>query len=132
MPGTGPKPDAPGEEIGPLVRMVGGFLPDVARMFAGVVRDPRVPAIAKVQAAALLGLGLSPIDAIPFIGQLEMVGAIGLAARQLLKHTTPEVLREHWTGNDEGFRAVMMVVDVGLRPSRLAMRLLGFGRRSED
>lgn len=112
------------EPIGPLIRMVGTFLPDVARMFAGVIRDPRVPAVAKVQAGALLALGLSPIDAIPVVGQVELVAMIALAARQLVKHAGEDVLHEHWSGPEDGFRVVMLLVDAGLRPRKLLLRLL--------
>jgi uncharacterized membrane protein YkvA (DUF1232 family) len=97
-------------------------------MFAGVLRDPRVPRRAKVTAGALIAVGLSPIDAIPLLGQTELVAAIALAARQLLRHTDEAVLREHWTGTEQGFRAVLWLADTGLRPSRMVLRLLS-GRR---
>ncbi len=111
-----------------LARDVLGSLPAIARMFAGVLRDPRVPRRAKVTAGALIAVGLSPIDAIPLLGQTELVAAIALAARQLLRHSDEAVLREHWTGTEQGFRAVLWLADTGLRPSRMVLRLLS-GRR---
>ena len=105
------------------------MLPHVARLFAGVVRDPRVPRVAKVQAGALIAVGLSPIDAIPLLGQTELVAAVALAARQLLKHTDVEVLRDHWTGTDRQFTTLLWLADTGLRPGRMAMRALGAALR---
>jgi hypothetical protein len=92
-------------------------------MFAGIVRDERVPRAAKVRAAALLALGATPLDAIPVLGQLELAAAIGLAARQLVKHAGEDVLREHWAGTDEGYRVLMLLVSAGLRPRRLLWHL---------
>jgi uncharacterized membrane protein YkvA (DUF1232 family) len=112
----------------PLSQLAAGtlrMLPHLGKLFAGVVRDPRVPRIAKVQAGALVAIGLSPIDAIPVLGQTELVAAIALAARQLLKHSDEAVLRDHWTGTDRQFRTLLWLADTGLHPGRMAMRLLG-------
>jgi uncharacterized membrane protein YkvA (DUF1232 family) len=114
----GAEPDPPA--VSQLVR----FLPDVVRMLAGVVRDPRVPSRAKVKASAFLALGLSPVDAVPVLGAMGLVAGISLAVRALVKHTGDEVLREHWQGTDEGYRVVMTMIDVGVRPQRLAWQLL--------
>jgi len=98
------------------------FLPDVARMFTAVVRDERVPRGAKLRAAALLALGATPLDVIPVVGQLELAAAVGLAARQLVKHAGEDVLREHWAGTDEGYQVLMLLVASGLWPRRLLRR----------
>lgn len=100
------------------------FVPDVVRMLAGVVRDPRVPNRAKVNASAFLALGLSPVDAVPVLGAMGLVASISLAVRALVKHAGDDVLREHWQGSDEGYRVVMAVIDAGVRPQRLAWHLL--------
>ena len=115
--------------VGVLARHTLAMLPDVARLFAGVLRDPRVPRVAKVQAGALLAIGLSPINAIPMLGQTELVAAVALAARQLLRHTDEALVREHWTGTDEGFSVLLLLVETGLRPGRLALRVLTGRRR---
>lgn len=98
------------------------FLPDVARMFTAVVRDERVPRAAKLRAAALLALGATPLNIIPVVGQLELAAAVGLAARQLVKHAGEDVLREHWAGTDEGYQVLMLLVASGLWPRRLLGR----------
>ncbi len=126
---TAPHVAQPGRPpAGVLVREVATFLPDIARLFARVLRDPRVPRVAKVQAGALLAIGFSPINAIPLLGQTELVAAVALAARQLVRHTDTELLRQHWTGTDKGFRTLMLLTETGLRPGRTALRLL-LGRR---
>ena len=112
------------EPLGRLVREALTFLPDTFRMFAGAVRDPRVPAWSKLQAAALLAVGLGPWDLIPVLGELELVAMAELALGRLVKGAGEDVMREHWPGSDEGFRVVMTLVDVGLRPRRVAWRLL--------
>jgi uncharacterized membrane protein YkvA (DUF1232 family) len=112
------------EPLGRLVREAVRFLPDTFRMFLGVVRDPRVPMSSKAQAAGLLALGLGPWDLLPVVGELELVAMAGLAASRLAKGAGEDVLREHWAGSDEGFRVVMALVDAGLRPRRLAWRVL--------
>lgn len=128
---TTPNADGAGRPpLAALARQTLSMLPDIVRLFRDVLRDPRVPRVAKVQAGALLAIGFSPIDAIPLIGQTELVAAIALAARQLVKHTDVAILREHWSGTDEGFRALMLLVETGLRPGRMAVRLLtGRARR---
>lgn len=127
MPISQAEPERPPLPV--LARQTLSMLPDVARLFAAVLRDPRVPRAAKLQAGALLAIGFSPIDAIPFLGQTELVAAIALAARQLVKHTDEALLREHWTGTDQGFGVLMLLVETGLRPGRMALRLLtGRGR----
>lgn len=129
MPVTYAEPPPERPPLAALVRQTLTMLPDIARLFAAVLRDPRVPRMAKLQAGALLAIGFSPIDAIPLLGQTELVAAIALAARQLVKHTDEALLREHWTGTDEGFRVLMLLVETGLRPGRMVLRLLtGRGR----
>jgi uncharacterized membrane protein YkvA (DUF1232 family) len=121
---SGPTTAAGAEPDPPAASQLVRFLPDVVRMLAGVVRDPRVPSRAKVNASAFLALGLSPVDAVPVLGAMGLVASISLAVRALVKHTDDEVLREHWHGTDEGYRVVMTMIDVGVRPQRLAWQLL--------
>lgn len=98
------------------------FLPDVVRMLVRVVQDPRVPRAAKYQAGAFLALGLSPVDAVPLLGEATIVAMVVLAVRQLVDGAGEDVLREHWSGSERGFRTLMLVVDTGLRPRRVLTR----------
>jgi uncharacterized membrane protein YkvA (DUF1232 family) len=115
---------AAGSPADPTVGPLWHLLPELLRMLAGVVRDPRVPPIAKVQASALVALGLSPIDAVPLLGTVGLIASVALATRTLVKHTDEEVLRAHWQGSDEGFRMMLVLVEAGVHPRRLAWHLL--------
>ena len=83
-------------------REIASFLPNVARLFAGLLRDPRVPRRAKI----VLGLGAGylamPIDLIPdFIpvaGQIDDAIVAAVALRYVLRATPEAVLAEHWDG----------------------------------
>lgn len=108
----------------PPIAQVLRFLPDVLRMFAGVVRDPRVPTRAKAAATGLIALGLSPVDAVPVLGVMGLLASLSLATRTLFNHAGADVLREHWDGTDEGFAVVLALVGAGLGPTRVAWRLL--------
>ena len=69
-------------------------------------------------------MGLSPVDLIPILGEVGLVAALGLATRQLVKHAGEDLVREHWHGSDRGFQVVLLLVEAGLRPRRLAWRAL--------
>lgn len=101
-----------------------GFIPDAARMLYAAVRDQRVPRAAKLRAAACLTLLALPFEAIPVIGELELVGVATLAAGQLVAGAGEEILRAHWGGTDRGFRLLMLLVSVGFKPRRAARTML--------
>jgi uncharacterized membrane protein YkvA (DUF1232 family) len=79
------------------------LLPNLVRLFRGLLRDPRVPRGSKV----LLVVGavwlVSPIDLIPEflpgIGGLDDAVVAGLVLRHLVRRAGPEVVREHWPGD---------------------------------
>lgn len=104
------------------------FLPDVARLFKDVMRDPRVPRLAKVKVGAALAYLVSPVDlvadVIPGIGMLDDVAIIAYAARELLDGAGPELLREHWHGSDDGLDVVLRLVATDLRPRTMLKGLL--------
>jgi len=111
------------ERLKAIARDVAQFIPDVARLFRDVSRDPRVPKRVKYEVAAAAGYLLLPFDVIPdFIpglGQLDDVAIIGWAVRRLLLGAGEPVLREHWRGNDRGFEILMQAAAAGLRPKKL-------------
>jgi uncharacterized membrane protein YkvA (DUF1232 family) len=90
-----------------LARELAFFLPNVARLFAGLIRDPRVPVGSKL----VLGLAslwiASPIDLIPefvpIAGSLDDAIVAVIALRLVLRWTEPEVLRDHWHGDPRAF-----------------------------
>ena len=79
------------------------FLPNLIRLFRGLLRDERVPRSSKV----LLLLGgfwlASPIDLIPEflpgVGALDDAVVAGLVLRHLVKRAGPDVVKNHWRGD---------------------------------
>lgn len=89
---------------GPLAGELARLLPDLIRLFAGLLGDPRVPRRAKV-VLALTSLWLaSPIDLVPeFIpvaGPLDDAIVAALALRYVLRITDAARIRAHWPGSD--------------------------------
>jgi len=79
------------------------LLPNLIRLFRGLLRDPRVPRSSKailVVAAVWLA---SPIDLIPEflpgVGGLDDAVVAALALRHLVKRAGPDVVRDHWRGD---------------------------------
>ena len=79
------------------------FLPNLIRLFRGLLRDERAPRSSKV----LLLLGgfwlASPIDLIPEflpgVGALDDAVVAGLVLRHLVKRAGPDVVKDHWRGD---------------------------------
>ncbi|MGH3745621.1 MAG: hypothetical protein ACRDTP_12245 [Mycobacteriales bacterium] len=113
---------APASSSAARVADIAAFVTDVAKMFAGVLRDERVPRADKALAGAFLAAGLSPLDAIPVFGEAQMLAMTALATRQIVKAAGEDVLREHWQGSEQGFSSLLFVVDTGLRPMRMLRR----------
>lgn len=86
-----------------LARELVTLLPNLVRLFRGLLGDPRVPGSSKV----LLVLGAvwlaSPIDLIPEflpgIGGLDDAVVAALVLRHLVHRAGPDVVREHWRGD---------------------------------
>ena len=86
-----------------LARELVALLPNLVRLFRGLLRDDKVPRSSKV----LLLLGAvwlaSPIDLIPEflpgIGGIDDAVVAGLVLRHLVRKAGPDVVREHWQGD---------------------------------
>jgi uncharacterized membrane protein YkvA (DUF1232 family) len=91
------------------------LVPNLLRLFRGLMKDPRVPRRAKV----LLAVGAlwlaSPIDLLPeflpVIGPLDDAIVAALVLRYLVKRTGPAVIREHWQGQPETLDRVLRCFD---------------------
>ncbi len=90
------------------------FVGSAGRLLWSVMRDPRVPVRAKVVAGAAAAYAISPIDVVPdFVptaGYVDDVFVIVGSLRYLANLAGYDVLREHWTGSDEGFALLMGLV----------------------
>jgi uncharacterized membrane protein YkvA (DUF1232 family) len=86
-----------------LARELITLLPNLARLFRGLLGDERVPRSSK----ALLVLGglwlASPIDLLPEflpgIGAIDDAVVAGLVLRHVVKRAGPDVVRDHWRGD---------------------------------
>lgn len=81
------------------------LVPRVAKLIAGLLRDPRVPAKPKATLGLVAVYLVSPIDLIPSfvpgLGQLDDLVVAALALDGLLNHVPESVVRDHWEGDDD-------------------------------
>jgi uncharacterized membrane protein YkvA (DUF1232 family) len=102
-----------------LARELALLVPNLVRLFGGLLRDRRVPVPAKI-VLALAGLWIaSPIDLIPeFIpiaGPLDDAIVAALALRFALRTTDENVIREHWSGDPATLERLLRIVSWGGR-----------------
>jgi uncharacterized membrane protein YkvA (DUF1232 family) len=96
-----------------LARELLTLLPNLLRLFRGLLGDPRVPRSSK---ALLLVGGLwlaSPIDLIPEflpgIGGIDDAVVAALVLRHLVRRAGPEVVREHWQGDPRTMAMILRI-----------------------
>src|SRR5437764_8386479 len=84
-------------------REVSTILPNLAFLFKGLARDPRVPRSSKVLVVFAAAWIISPIDLIPefipFLGPLDDAVVAALVLRRLLRTLDWDVVLEHWRGD---------------------------------
>jgi len=102
-----------------LARELALLVPNLVRLFAGLMRDRRVPLPAKI-VLALASLWLaSPIDLIPdfipIVGSFDDAIVAGLALRILLGTTDERIVREHWRGDPATLDRILRLVRFGRR-----------------
>ena len=97
-------------------REVATLLPNLARLFKGLIGDPRVPRSSK----ALLLFGAawiaSPIDLIPefipVLGPLDDAVVAALVLRHVLRRAGREVVVEHWRGDPATLERILRLFSV--------------------
>lgn len=81
-----------------LSRLV-GYLPQFVRVFCRLMKDPRVPLLAKLVPVLALLLMVSPpameLDLVPILGEIGWLVVGVLAFKILVWLSPPEVVREH-------------------------------------
>ena len=96
-----------------LARELALLLPNLIRLFGGLLRDARVPLRAKVVLAVASVWLASPIDLIPefipIIGSLDDAVVAALALRFVLGTTDGVVVREHWHGDPATLERLLRV-----------------------
>jgi uncharacterized membrane protein YkvA (DUF1232 family) len=102
-----------------LARELGLLLPNLIRLFAGLLRDGRVGIPTKI----LLGIAslwlVSPIDLIPefipIVGSLDDAIVAAIVLRFVLRTTDGAVVREHWHGDPATLERLVRIVAWGSR-----------------
>lgn len=93
------------------------LLPNVIKLLARIVRDPRVPVRTKAFSGAVLLYVLSPIDLIPdFIigfGKLDDLILSAVAIQHLIESAGPEIVAEHWDGSDASLDLILTAAEMG-------------------
>ena len=76
-----------------------GYLPQFVRVFWRLMKDPRVPLLAKLVPVLTLLLMLSPpaieLDLVPILGEIGWLVVGVVAFKILVWLSPPEVVREH-------------------------------------
>jgi uncharacterized membrane protein YkvA (DUF1232 family) len=108
-----------------LARELALLLPNLIRLFAGLLRDPRVGLPAKI-VVGIASLWLaSPIDLIPefipIVGSLDDAIVAALALRFVLRTTDGAVVREHWRGDPATLERLLRIVLWGSRGAPRAL-----------
>ena len=108
-----------------LARELALLLPNLIRLFGGLLRDGRVPFGAKI-VLTLASLWLaSPIDLIPdfipIVGSLDDAIIAALALRFVLRTTEGSVVREHWRGDPATLERLLRIVSCGGRGTPRAL-----------
>lgn len=92
------------------------FLPDFVVLIFRLLKDPRVPAAAKVKLGLFVVYLASPIDVIPdfipVLGQMDDLVAAVLVVRDILISTPQEIVLEHWSGQGDVIKTTQAVLDV--------------------
>ncbi len=96
-----------------LAREIAALIPNLMRLFSGLLRDPRVPLRAKVVlglAALYLAMPIDLIpDFIPVAGQLDDAIVAAFALRYVIGTTPRELVAEHWPGDPETLRRILAI-----------------------
>ena len=89
--------------------------PDLFHLMCRLVADPRVPRKEKGKLAFAIGYFMSPLDLLPemVLGPLGWVDDVALSAwaiRNVIEAAGPDVVREHWAGDDDVLELTRFVI----------------------
>jgi uncharacterized membrane protein YkvA (DUF1232 family) len=102
-----------------LARELALLVPNLVRLFGGLLRDRRVPLRAKIVLAVASVWLASPIDLIPefipIVGSLDDAIVAALALRFLLVTTDRAVIDQHWHGDPASLERILRLASIGRR-----------------
>jgi uncharacterized membrane protein YkvA (DUF1232 family) len=91
------------------------LLPNLARLFKDLIRDPRVPRRSKWLLMFGAAWIVSPIDLIPefipFLGPLDDAVVAALILRRLVRTAGRDVVLEHWHGDPAIIARLLRVIE---------------------
>jgi uncharacterized membrane protein YkvA (DUF1232 family) len=91
------------------------LLPNLARLFKDLIKDPRVPRRSKWLLMFGAAWIVSPIDLIPefipFLGPLDDAVVAALILRRLVRTAGRDVVLEHWHGDPATIARLLRVVE---------------------
>lgn len=98
----------------PLIKGIWELLllfPRLIRLAVKLLFDPRVPLRLRVLCGLSLAYLISPLDLIPEAiigpaGYLDDLGLLLVTLNLLVNEVDPEVVKEHWTGNEDVLRII--------------------------
>ena len=93
------------------------LLPDFTVLLMRLLRDDRVPIMAKAVAVGGVAYVLSPIDILPGllfgpIGLVDDLVVVAACVSGMLNRVHPDVVRSHWSGQGDVLDAVASVTDL--------------------
>ncbi|HEY8806482.1 MAG TPA: DUF1232 domain-containing protein [Candidatus Limnocylindria bacterium] len=96
-----------------LARELATLVPNLTRLFAGLLRDPRVPLRAKLVLGGTVLYLAMPIDLvpdfIPIAGALDDAIVAAFALRFVVRASSPEIVAEHWPGDPATLRRILSI-----------------------
>jgi uncharacterized membrane protein YkvA (DUF1232 family) len=90
------------------------LLPDLTVLLARLLRDRRVPPVAKLVALAGVGYVLSPVDLLPTflfgpLGLVDDLVVVGATFSRIINHVHPDVVRAQWPGRGDALEVIHRV-----------------------
>ena len=94
-------------------RELATLLPNLIRLFRGLLADGRVPFGSKLLLGAAVAWFVSPIDLvpefIPVLGPLDDAVVAALVLRHVVKKAGRDVVAEHWAGDERTLGVLLRV-----------------------
>jgi len=98
-------------------RELATLLPNLAWLFRGLLKDPRVPRSSKLLLWFAIAWVLSPIDLVPefvpIAGPLDDAIVAALVLRHVVHRAGVDAVTEHWRGGAWALRTILQVARVG-------------------